>query len=160
MALLFGKSFVLHNLPYFTLFPLFCFRGEIHASFFLFRFRLSNDFVSASIIILALRPKTYENILALHSKGITAAKISELANASKRTVYHVLYTYQNGGLEAVYLYDKCKHPSELEKFADVIINDLTQRPAASLAEICSRIEKLTGLKRSRGRVAAFLKKRE
>ncbi|MDR1383815.1 MAG: transposase [Planctomycetaceae bacterium] len=33
------------------------------------------------------------NILALHSKGVTAAKVSKLTNASKRTVYHVLHTY-------------------------------------------------------------------
>ncbi|MDR1383338.1 MAG: hypothetical protein LBJ67_05775 [Planctomycetaceae bacterium] len=75
------------------------------------------------------------NILALHSNGITAAKIFELANASKRTVYHYFAYLSKRRFGNVYLYDKCKHPSELEKFADVIVNDLIRCPNTACADI-------------------------
>jgi transposase len=97
--------------------------------------------------------------LALHHKGESAARIAILLDRNTKTIRACLQAYQDGGLPAVYRYEKHKHESELEAHAPLIEQELEKHPPQSSHEAGALIEKLTGIKRSPTQVRAFLKKR-
>ncbi len=98
--------------------------------------------------------------LALHQKGESAARIAELLNRDPRTIRACLKKYRDGGLKAVYEYEKHKQESELEAFGELIEKELETRPPRNATEAGDIIEKLTGIKRSPTQVRAFLKKKK
>jgi transposase len=95
--------------------------------------------------------------LALHHAGESAARITILLARNPKTIRVCLKTYQAGGLQAVYKYEKHKHEEELDAHADPIEKELDKHPPQSANEASARIEKLTGIKRSLTQVRAFLK---
>jgi transposase len=98
--------------------------------------------------------------LALHHEGESAARIAQLLHRNPKTIRVCLQTYRDGGLEAVYQYEKHKKESELDAYGDLIENELEKHPAQSYNEASARIEKLTGIKRSLTQVRTFLKKKD
>jgi len=99
------------------------------------------------------------HILAHHYKGMSAAKIAELLDRDPRTVRTCLSTYRDGGLQAVYQYDKHKRECELDSHSELIEKEFEQRPPHSIKEARVRIAALTGITRGRTQVEEFLKKR-
>ena len=67
--------------------------------------------------------------------------------------------YIAGGIEGLKIVNFHKPESDLEKYRTIIEEDLDQNPTATLQETADRIEKLTGIKRSPGRVSVFMKKK-
>jgi transposase len=97
--------------------------------------------------------------LALHHKGESAARIAVLLDRDPRTVRTCLTNYRDGGLPAVYAYEKHKQECELDTYSELIEKELDKHPPQSANEASARIEKLTGIKRSLTQVRAFLKKK-
>ena len=97
--------------------------------------------------------------LALHHQGESAARIAQLLDRDPRTIRDCLKTYRDGGLKAVYEYEKHKHESDLETHGELIENELAKRPPQSAKEAGAIIEQLTGIKRSPTQIRKFLKKR-
>ena len=97
--------------------------------------------------------------LALHHEGESAARIARLLNRDPRTIRDCLKKYRDGGLKAVYEYEKHKRESELEAYSGLIEQELEKRPPQSATEAGAIIEELTGIKRSPTQVREFLKKR-
>jgi len=97
--------------------------------------------------------------LALHHAGESAARIAILLDRNPKTIRACLKTYQEGGLQAVYRYEKHKHECALDGHSDSIENELDKHPPHSANEASARIEKLTGIKRSLTQIRAFLKKK-
>jgi transposase len=99
-------------------------------------------------------------LLALHSEGIIASDIPILAGVSRTTVYRCLRKYQNGGLSSIYEYDhRPRRHSELEHYAQQIMEDFDAHAPSTLNEARERIAALTGLRRSLPQIRAFLKKK-
>jgi transposase len=98
--------------------------------------------------------------LALHHAGESANRIGELLGRDRRTICTCLKTYRDGGLQAVYQYDKHKHECELEAYSVLIEQELAKHPPHSLNEASATIERLTGIKRSPSQIHAFLKKKD
>jgi transposase len=98
--------------------------------------------------------------LALHHQGESAARIAQLLDRDPRTIRDCLRTYRDGGLKAVYKYEKHKHECKLMAHGELIEKELEQRPPQSAKEAGAMIEKLTGIKRSETQIREFLKKRK
>jgi transposase len=98
--------------------------------------------------------------LALHHAGESAARIAILLDRNPKTIRACLKAYQDGGLQAVYRYEKHKHESKLDAHATLIEEELTKHPPQSANEASTRIETLTGIKRSLTQIRAFLKKKD
>jgi transposase len=97
--------------------------------------------------------------LALHHAGESAARIAVLLDRNPKTIRVCLHAYRDGGLQAVYQYEKHKHESELEAHSDVIVEELTKHPPQSINEAGAVIERLTGERRSPTQVREFIKKK-
>ena len=98
--------------------------------------------------------------LALHHQGESASRIAQLLDRDPRTIRDCLKKYRDGGLKAVYEYEKHKNESELESHGELIEKELEKRPPQSAKETGAIIEQLTGIKRSPTQVREFLKKRK
>jgi transposase len=98
--------------------------------------------------------------LALHHAGENATRIAVLLNRNRKTIQACLKTYRDGGLQAVYQYEKHKHECELNTHSELIESELAKHPPQSINEAGATIEKLTGIKRSPTQVRQFLKKRK
>ena len=97
--------------------------------------------------------------LALHHHGESAARIAQLLDRDPRTIRDCLKKYRDGGLKAVYEYEKHKHECELVAHGELIEKELEKRPPQSAKEAGAVIEQLTGIKRSPTQIREFLKKR-
>jgi transposase len=96
-------------------------------------------------------------ILWLHACGKFAPEIAQLVQQNPVTVRAVINKFKKGGIALVTPIDSNHPTSELEKHKTSIIEEFTLRPPASAKEAAARIETLTGVKRSLGRVRAFMK---
>jgi transposase len=100
------------------------------------------------------------HILALHHEGENATRIAELLNRNRKTTQACLKAYRDGGLAAVYEYEKHKRECELDAHSELIEKDFEKHPPQSINEASARIEKLTGgIKRSPTQIRVFLKKK-
>jgi transposase len=99
------------------------------------------------------------HILSLHHAGENATRIAELLGSNRKTTQACLKAYRDGGLTAIYEYEKHKRTSDLESYSESIESEFAKHPPQSINEASARIEKLTGVKRSLTQVRTFLKKR-
>jgi transposase len=98
--------------------------------------------------------------LALHHQGESAPRIAQLLDRDPKTIRDCLKKYRDGGLAAVYEYEKHKNESDLEVHGELIEKELEKRPPQSAKEAGAIIEQLTGIKRSPTQIREFLKKRK
>jgi len=96
-------------------------------------------------------------ILWLHACGKFAPEIALLVQQNPATVREVINKFKKGGLKLITTIESNHPTSELEKHKTSIIEEFTLRPPSSAKEAAARIEKLTGVKRSVGRVREFMK---
>ena len=98
--------------------------------------------------------------LALHHEGVSAPNIARLLQRDPKTIRTCLKKYRDGGLAAVYEYEKHKQECKLDAYGELIEKKLEQQPPQSAKEAGAVIEQLTGIKRSETQVREFLKKRK
>jgi transposase len=97
--------------------------------------------------------------LALHHAGENAPSIAKLLGRDPRTIRTCLTTYRDGGLSAVYEYEKHKKECELDGYSELIEQELEKHPPHSLNEAGAIIERLTEIKRSPTQIRVFLEKK-
>lgn len=96
-------------------------------------------------------------VLWLKSQGKVPQEISELASVSVATVYRYLGEYRTGGIAGLKVIKLYRPQSNLVAHTSTIKAEFESRPPATMKEAVDRIEKLTGIKRSRPQVSQFLK---
>lgn len=84
--------------------------------------------------------------------------ISEKLGLSVKSIKKYENILHFGNLSDLIPNNDNRRKSELEGFKTVIFEELDKNSYKTLREICVMIERLTGLKRSRGTVGRFLKK--
>lgn len=96
--------------------------------------------------------------LYLKSQGLPHKSIRTIEHICENTLLHYLRDYEKGGIEELKEIHFRKPQSELQPHAETIANYFRENPPATLNEAVARIEKLTGIKKSREPVRVFLKK--
>ena len=119
-------------------------------------------------IIEALRYERYNHphprvqrkmsVLYLKSQGLSHKEIKRLEHISENTLLGYLREYQEGGLERLKEIRFHSQTSELEQHKSTLEAYFRAHPPASVNEARAKIEELTGIKRSVGRVRIFMKK--
>jgi transposase len=92
--------------------------------------------------------------------SIGCVKIGEYVGLNRKTVSESIHAYKSGGIKSLFFNNYGTNFSILETQHNPIIKDLTDNPVATLAEAKSRIQALTGIERSIGRIGVFLKKHD
>ena len=98
------------------------------------------------------------NVLYLKSQGIAHKEIKRLEQISENTLLGYLREYQEGGVERLKEIRFHAQRSELEQHRSLLEAYFQEHPVASAKEGAGKIEELTGIKRSPGRVLVFMKK--
>ena len=98
--------------------------------------------------------------LLLKSQGLPHQEIGKIVGICQDTLRTYFEQYIADGIEGLKIVKFHKPKSDLEDYRAEIDEDFDQNPPATLKEAADRIEKLTGIKRSVGRVGEFLKKSE
>jgi transposase len=96
--------------------------------------------------------------LLLKSQGLSHQEIGKIAGICQDTLRAYFEQYIAGGIEELKIVKFHRPVSDLEEYRVKIEDDLDQNPTATLKEAAEKIEQLTGIKRSPGRVSVFLKK--
>ena len=86
-----------------------------------------------------------------------AVKIAKFSGCSTRHVFKTIKIYERNGLQGVLEYDKKNRTPELEPYADLIKQDLTDNPLPSGKAIRERIIQLTGIQKSINQCINFIK---
>lgn len=95
--------------------------------------------------------------LWLKSQGLSHKEIARLTGVSVDTLTGYLRDHKEGGLEKLKELKFYRPVSELAEYTSTIENYFRQHPPATIKEAMSKIEELTGLKRSEPQVRKFLK---
>jgi transposase len=93
----------------------------------------------------------------LKAYNIPHQKISEIVGVCENTVRIYLNLYNEHRVEGITKLSFHKPESELVEFSDMIKKNLTEKPPATIKEICNRIKELTGIDRKVTQVAKFIK---
>lgn len=96
--------------------------------------------------------------LLLKSQGIEHKTIGKIMGICQDTFRKYIDQYIENGLEGLKELRFYKPKSELEYYSEIIAKEFEERPPATIKEASSRIEDLTGIKRSIVQVRKFLKK--
>ena len=94
----------------------------------------------------------------LKTQGISHQEIGKMVGITQDTLREYLEQYKSGGIEALKVLRFRKPMSPLEKYRGIIEEGFKKNPPATLNEAASRVENLTGIKRSSKQVGRFLKK--
>jgi transposase len=94
----------------------------------------------------------------LKALGLSHQEIGRIMRLSQTTVREYLLLYQQGGIEALKEVNFHQPKSDLEEHQEQLRQAFEQKPPANLAEAVTRIEALTGIRRSPTQVGNFLKK--
>lgn len=92
--------------------------------------------------------------------GIDEEIAAKTLGICDKSVKNYMKKYSEKGLMSLIQEKPYRPESEMEKYATEIVESLENEPCMSLKECCARIEKLTGLKRSKTQVANFIKKKD
>jgi len=98
------------------------------------------------------------DVLLLKSKGIPHKTIAEITGICTNTLRNYLREYQSGGLEKLKEINFFQPESKLAEHRQSLKQYFSEHPVSSINEAISKIEEITGLKRSPTRVRHFLKK--
>jgi len=96
-------------------------------------------------------------VLWLKAHGETHERIAELAGLSRATVQRVLDLYEAGGILAARTFHWKIPVSALAPHGPLLEAEFRERPPATVAEACERIEQLTGVRRGPTQVREFLR---
>ncbi|MCK6623487.1 MAG: IS630 family transposase [Calditrichia bacterium] len=96
-------------------------------------------------------------VLYLKSQGVALEEILRLCWISKASFYRYLREYQEGDIEKLKELNFYRPQSELSEHRGRIEDYFRKHPFVTIAEACTRIEELTGIKRGLTQVRKFLK---
>jgi len=96
--------------------------------------------------------------LFLKSQGLTHGQIGKLVGVCQDTLREYLGQYKEGGIEALKVINFYRPESVLVTHKGTIEEEFRNNPPATIKEAASRIEDITGIRRSENRVSVFLKK--
>jgi transposase len=96
--------------------------------------------------------------LYLKSQGYAHQEIGRIVNVSAKTLRSFLHKYKADGIEGLKAMNYAQPTSALAAHQATIEAELRERPAKSIKEAAERIERLTGVGRSRFQVSRFLKR--
>jgi transposase len=96
--------------------------------------------------------------LLLKSQGLSHGDIGKIVGVCQDTLREYFYQYKSGGIEALKVINFYQPKSELTQYQGTIEDEFRANPPATLKEAATRIEELTGIKRSVHRIGKFLKK--
>jgi transposase len=88
---------------------------------------------------------------------LTREKAAEIVGISRATLQRYVDAYSRGGLDGLRQSSARRPESDLAAFRDIIRKSFEEKPVATIAEACDRIETLTGIRRSPTQVRKFLK---
>lgn len=97
------------------------------------------------------------DIIFLRHLGYSRKEVASIAEVHPDTVSSFTERYKNEGLNPLLIISYNKPKSSLENYEELIKQDLDKNPTQTIKEAAKRIEKLTGIKRSFGRIAHFIK---
>lgn len=95
--------------------------------------------------------------LLLKSHGLAHKEIAKLTGVCPNTLRTYLQDYQTGGIDKLKKINFYQPQSELTQYKQSLEEYFRQNPVASINEASSKIEELTGIKRSPTRVHEFFK---
>ncbi len=95
--------------------------------------------------------------LLLKSEGMPHKDIARITGICPNTLRSYLKDYQTGGIEKLKEINFYQPSSELDPYRGILEEYFRNNPVATIAEAASKIEEITGIKRSPGRVSHFLK---
>lgn len=106
-----------------------------------------------------LHPRVQRKMEALwlKSQELPHKKIAQLTDVSVDTLTDYLRDYKEGGLEKLKEIKFYRPVSKLVEHSPTLENYFRQHPPSSIKEAMSKIEEITGLKRSEPQVHKFLK---
>lgn len=101
-----------------------------------------------------------KRMLALRMKylGFESQSIAEVLGCSRNTIGNYLSLYEQGGRQALKQLNYHQPKSKLDKHQAKVEAAFREQPPHSVREAAKRIKDLTGIKRSPGRVRAFLRR--
>lgn len=97
-------------------------------------------------------------VLYLKSQGLSHQEIRRLVQISKTTLARYLRQYQQGGIEELKQLNDKGQPSHLNQHTQTIESYFQEQPPRTVAEAMSKIEELTGIKRSPTQIKDFLQR--
>jgi transposase len=97
-------------------------------------------------------------VVFLRASGLSVAEVCRLTDVSPNTYRAYLRDFQQGGIEGLKRFDCTGTVSDLDTYADTIIDSLVERPVRTLALARQRIIELTGIERSNEQVRQFLRR--
>lgn len=106
-------------------------------------------------------PKTRLKNLVIYCKsiGMSHGAILTFCRISEPTLASYLKEFQAGGFEALRKTKWKGQESELNQYIDIIDNDFSRKPPKSAAEAQTRVEELTGIRRSPTQIRSFMKEK-
>lgn len=96
-------------------------------------------------------------VLWLLHHGLPREKAAEVTGTGRATVQRYVAAFRDGGLERLRHWDVKGPVSDLAGYTQPIRVSFEEQPAATIAEACERIERITGLRREPTQVRKFLK---
>ena len=108
-------------------------------------------------------PKVQKRVQAVYLKAtnrMSNEKIGEIAGLHRDSVGDWIRAYQEGGFLALCCYNYGTNQSEMESHSGSIMNSFIKQPPISVNEALTRIEKITGIKRSPTQVRQFMKRHQ
>lgn len=106
------------------------------------------------------RVKNRAMALNMHLCGHSNVDIARTLCISEKSVSNYISIYLNKGFIGLLQENPYRPKSELEDYSEEIIKSLEDKPCSTINECCSRIEKLTGIKRRPTQIAHFIKKKK
>jgi transposase len=95
--------------------------------------------------------------LLLKSEGLPHQEIARIVGICENTLRSYLKDYQAHGIEKLKEVHFYRPSSQLEAHRGTLENYFNEHPVTTIAEAVSKIEEITEIKRSPGRVSHFLK---
>jgi transposase len=95
-------------------------------------------------------------VLWLCHCGLSREKTALVAGLGRATVQRYLAAFRDGGLDGLRRWGVTGPVSDLAAHTQAIGQDLSDKPARTLAEAADRIEQLTGIRRQPTQVRQFL----
>jgi transposase len=96
-------------------------------------------------------------ILWLLHCGLTRVKAAAVAGVGRATVERYVAAFRDGGLDGLRRWGVTGPVSALTAHRTLLRESLARQPARTIAEVCARVEQLTGLHRKPTQVRKFLK---
>lgn len=106
-------------------------------------------------------PIVQKRLQAVYMKATTNLSntmISQLCGLHRNIVGYWIKVFESEGMEALFQLNYGTNESQLEEYAESILDSFTQVPPMNSNEAKSRIEQLTGISRSPSQVRAFMKR--